>query len=109
MGSASVDSRKDARATARLLRDAGIASCGEIAFYETRPMLGLRFYMDCEVESVPRGELSDELAEPEERLWAVHHDVAPRFERRMRQKGRRVQQIADLPRQWLVYREFPPL
>lgn len=108
LGSASVDSRKDARASAQLLRDAGIDSCEEIVFYDTRPMLGLRFYMDCEIERVRRGELSEELAENETRLWAVRHEVAPRFEKGMQEHGKRVELIADLPRRWLVYREFPP-
>lgn len=108
LGSAMIDTRKDARATAQLLRDAGITSCGEIAFYDTRPMLGLRFYMDCEIERVRHGELKDELAEPEPRLWAVHRDVALGFEQRMLDNGRRVEQIADVPRRWLVYREYPP-
>ncbi|MGD2127713.1 MAG: glycosyltransferase family 39 protein [Lysobacterales bacterium] len=100
-----VHSPKDARATAEMLRAAGVNSCQEIAFYETRPMLGLRFYLGCEIESIDRDGLEQELAEPERRYWAVNHDSAPEFESRMRAARRGIGRVAEVPGRWLLYRE----
>ena len=100
-----VDSPKDARAVAGQLRAQGIERCEEIAFYGMDPMLGLRFYLDCEVEHIPHGALTDELAERERRFWIVRHTAGGEFEARMAAAGRRAERIGELPQRWLLYLE----
>jgi len=100
-----VHSNKDAREVARVLRASGVQVCEEIAFYEFRAMQGLKFYLDCAIEEVGADELEDELLEQESRYWAVRHDTAEEFLNRMRLRGRIVERVADVPRQWLLFRE----
>ena len=68
-------------------------------------MLGLRFYMDCEIEDIHAGDLEDELQEDERRFWAVNPELDAEFTTRMKANGRQVERVADLPDRWRVYRE----
>jgi 4-amino-4-deoxy-L-arabinose transferase len=101
-----VESHKDARAAAALLREAGATNCTEFAFYETRPMLGLYFYLNCEVEQIDAGNLAEELAEKEQRLWVVSPTVVDRFEAEMKANNRNYEPAAELPELWLIFREL---
>lgn len=101
-----VESPKDASAAAASLREAGVDRCDEIAFYETRPMLGLRYYLDCEVEDIAAGDFAEELQEPERRLWAVDAEHAAPFEAAMRSNGRGYERVVELQGLWSLYREL---
>jgi hypothetical protein len=99
--------KRDSRRFARCVESLNPGDYDEIVFLGGKPVMGLLFYLNAEVERVSFHSLAEELLENERRIWIVESSSVKSFLKAVSNYNKQFHSLGSMESSFEIFKESP--